>query len=225
MEPEGRSGADNMAIDESLLVDADRTGRSFLRLYRWNPPCLSLGRNEPLERRYDFAAIERRGWQVVRRPTGGRAVWHEHEVTYAVAAPVAAFGSLKESYVAIHERLAAALRTLGVDATLATGRPAVRPSDGPTSCFAAPVGGEVLVDGKKVVGSAQVRRGSAFLQHGSILLAGSQDPVNAVSRQPSAANGSTTLSAALGRPVGFEEVAEAIAADWFTLDLAPPATV
>ena len=213
VEPDGRSGAENMAIDESLLVAADQRGRAFLRLYRWSPPCLSLGRNEP-DHRYDRAAIERLGWSVVRRPTGGRAVWHEHEVTYAVAAPIAAFGSLRESYRAIHERLARALRTLGADATLASPRPAIRLSAGPAACFAAPVGGEVLVNGKKVVGSAQVRRGSAFLQHGSILLGGSQSVVNAVSRPPSAVNGSTTLSIALGRAVGFEEVADAVIAAW-----------
>src|SRR5438094_4722705 len=119
----GRAGAENMAIDEALLCEADQSGRAFLRLYRWSPPCLSFGRHESVTTRYDRAAIARLGLDVVRRPTGGRAVWHEHEVTYAVAAPVAAFGSLRASYRAIHERLAAALRTLGVDAKLASHRP------------------------------------------------------------------------------------------------------
>src|SRR2546425_4755314 len=83
----GRSGAANMAIDASLLAEAARTGRAFLRLYRFDPPCLSLGRNEPAAARYDRTAIARLQLDVVRRPTGGGAVWHEHEVTYAVAAP------------------------------------------------------------------------------------------------------------------------------------------
>src|SRR5213078_545783 len=164
----GRSGAENMAIDAALLDRANGTGLSFLRLYRFDPPCLSLGRNEPAAR-YDHSEIARRGLDVVRRPTGGRAVWHEHEVTYAVAAPVAAFGSLRASYRAIHERLAAALRTLGVNTKLASNGQTVRLSDSPAGCFAAPVGGEVLIGDRKVVGSAQVRRGAAFLQHGSIL--------------------------------------------------------
>src|SRR5438874_10713974 len=81
-----------MAVDEALLDESDRTGGAFLRLYRFSPPCLSLGRNEPARARYDRAAITRLGITVVRRPTGGRAVWHEHEVTYAVAAPLAALG-------------------------------------------------------------------------------------------------------------------------------------
>src|SRR2546427_6434641 len=80
----GRSGAQNMALDTALLAEVNRTGRAFLRLYRFDPPCLSFGRHEPARSRYDRAAIARLGIDVVRRPTGGRAVWHEHEVTYAV---------------------------------------------------------------------------------------------------------------------------------------------
>ncbi|MBI2403017.1 MAG: lipoate--protein ligase family protein [Gemmatimonadetes bacterium] len=94
-----------MAIDQALLDDVDRRGDlAYLRLYRWNPPCLSFGRNEPALSRYDRAEIERLGVDVVRRPTGGRAVWHDDELTYAVAAPVAAFGCLRDSYRVIHER-------------------------------------------------------------------------------------------------------------------------
>ncbi len=163
-----------MAIDQALLEAAERTGRAFLRLYRFDPPCLSFGRNEPARERYDRAVMTHRGLDAVRRPTGGRAVWHEHEVTYAVAAPLGLLGSLRASYLAIHTRLAAALDALGVRATVAPDRPTARPPDRPGPCFAASVGGEVLIDGKKVIGSAQVRRGGALLQHGSILLDGSQ---------------------------------------------------
>jgi lipoate-protein ligase A len=189
-----------MAIDEALLDEAVRSSSAFLRLYRWDPPTLSVGRNQPME------GIARDGIPVVRRPTGGQAVWHEHEVTYAVAAPIATFGSLRMAYRTIHERLAAALRSLGADAVLA-GRPTVRRSDRPTSCFAMPMGGEILVQGRKLVGSAQVRRCDVFLQHGSILMAGSQAIVSSLT-------GETTLAALLGRPVTFEEVAIAIVASW-----------
>jgi lipoate-protein ligase A len=213
IDPVGLPGAENMAIDQALLEEADRTGRAFLRLYRWNPPCLSLGRNEPAATRYEREMLERRGIAVVRRPTGGRAVWHEHEVTYAVAAPIALFGSLRQSYCAIHERLAAALRSLGADVRLA-GRPAVRPSDRQGSCFASAAGGEILIGDRKVAGSAQVRHGSALLQHGSILLDGSQEIVREVSRQPSPISGEATLRETVGRPVTFEEVADAIVAAW-----------
>src|SRR5437667_2389638 len=161
-----------MATDQALLEESDRTGRAFLRLYRFDPRCISFGRNEPARERYDPDAIARLGCDVVRRPTGGRAVWHEHEVTYAVAAPIATFGGLRAGYRAIHARLVAALRRLGVEATLAADRP--RPPQRLGACFAAPVGGAVLVGGRKLVGSAQVCEGRAFLQHGSILLAGAQ---------------------------------------------------
>jgi len=147
-----------MAADVALLDATVRLGTASLRLYCWNPPTLSIGRNQ----QGDFPGVP-----TVRRPTGGQAVWHEHEVTYAVAARISVFGSLRDAYCEIHERLARALRSLGVEAVLAD-RPAVRPSDRPASCFASSVGGEILHRGRKLVGSAQVRRGDAFLQHGSI---------------------------------------------------------
>src|SRR2546426_5884446 len=138
--PSGLSGAENMAIDAGLLEQADQTGRALLRLYRFVPSCLSLGRNEPARKCYDRDAIARLGIDVVRRPTGGRAVWHEHEVTYAVAGPITAFGvdsgrgaaCCAPTYRAIHRRLAAALRTLRVDAPLAP-HPPPPPSTEPKS--------------------------------------------------------------------------------------------
>jgi lipoate-protein ligase A len=191
----GRSGTENMRIDEALLEDVLRSGNAYLRLYCWDPPTLSIGRNQ----QDVFGHLP-----VVRRPTGGKAVWHDDEVTYAVAAPIALFGSLRNAYCEIHSRLAQALRTLGVAATLAPYGAPVRPSDGPTSCFASPVGGEILVGGRKLVGSAQVRRAGAFLQHGSILLAGKQ-PGGRLE---------TTLATELGRPVSFDELATAVVTHW-----------
>jgi len=215
LEPQGRSGPENMAVDVALLERADRMGEAFLRLYRFDPPCLSLGRNEAAGG-YGRAAIPRLGIDVVRRPTGGGAVWHEHELTYAVAAPIAAFGSLRQAYRAIHQRLLTALRLLGADVALAPDRPTARPPVPPSACFSQPVGGEVLLRTRKLVGSAQMRRGGAFLQHGSILLDGSQDVIAAVTREPQAASAATTLSEELGRRITWEEVADAIVATWDT---------
>lgn len=232
LEPAGEAGAENMARDCALLEETHRTGTAWLRLYRWDPPCLSFGRHESARARYDRSAIERRGLDVVRRPTGGRAVWHEHEVTYAVAAPVARFGSLRDAYRTIHDRLARALRSLGAETALAANGPAAhpRPSGSPLgpirpgACFSAAVGGELLVGGRKLVGSAQLRQGAAFLQHGSILLDGSQELVGAVSQQPSAISGEATLAAVLGRPASFQEIATAIVATWGDT-VAPSASV
>jgi lipoate-protein ligase A len=219
IDPAGRSGAENMAVDQSLLDDAARSGTATLRLYRWDPPCLSFGRNDAAAALYDRAKMEQLGIDVVRRPTGGSAVWHEHEVTYAVAAPIEMFGSLRQAYHTIHERLAAALRSLGAGVTLAPTRlPALQPSRR-SACFGSAVGGEILAGGRKLVGSAQLRKGGAFLQHGSILLAGSQEMIQAVSLQQSAVShqvsdvrGAATLSQALGREVAFDEVANAVIA-------------
>jgi lipoate-protein ligase A len=208
----GRPGAENMAIDASLLDEARRTGVAFLRLYRWSPPCLSFGRHEPALVRYDRQAIARRGLDAVRRPTGGRAVWHADELTYAVAAPVTAFGSLQESYVAIHRRLIVALRRLGIAAELAT--PRRTPGLGAGACFATPVGGEVVIAGRKVIGSAQWREDGAFLQHGSILLDGSQAVLRTVNREPAHQDEATTVRAALGRNVSFDEMTDAIVRGW-----------
>lgn len=172
-------GAWNMALDQALLGAAERDGLATLRLYAWEPYTLSFGRNEPATRRYDRAAIAARGMAVVRRPTGGRAVWHADEVTYAVAAPAGAFGSLRDTYRAIHALLAEALAGLGAPVGLAADRPTVGVGAG--ACFASAAGGEVVTpDGGKVVGSAQVRSGEAFLQHGSIILSGAQEEVAAV---------------------------------------------
>ncbi len=198
-----------MSIDNALLRRAQE-GEAFLRLYRWDPPCLSFGRNEPATTRYDRDQIRELGLDAVRRPTGGRAVWHDDELTYAVAAPNETFGSLRESYIAIHQMLAAALGRLGVAAALAdrkSGR-APRPSAG--ACFALPVGGEVIVAERKLVGSAQVRTGKAFLQHGSLLLKNGQDVVSRITRGEVPQICATSLGEVLERPVSFAEVAQAI---------------
>jgi lipoate-protein ligase A len=211
VDPAGRPGWHNMAVDQALLDLAAGEGRAFLRLYRWEPACLSFGRHEPARRRYDRAAIERAGLPTVRRPTGGRAVWHADEVTYAVAAPIGNFGSLTQSYRRLHETLATALRSLGFEVTLA-GSPAAISGVDSGACFASPAGGEVMLEGRKVVGSAQLREGDAFLQHGSILLGGSQRIVEEMTVGDPPPDGSIPLSAVRGAAVGFEEVAGAVAA-------------
>ena len=188
------SGAWNMALDAALLRAAEEDGLCALRLYAWDPPTLSFGRNEPALRRYDRNAIAARALAVVRRPTGGRAVWHDREVTYAVAAPAAVFGSLRASYREIHAMLAEALTALGAHVLLAADRPPPPAGVGAGACFASAAGGEVMAEtGGKVVGSAQVRGDGAFLQHGSVLLAAEQDVVAAVTRGAAEAPSATGL--------------------------------
>ena len=187
------SGAWNMALDAALLRAAERDALRVLRLYAWDPPTLSFGRNEPALRRYDRGAISARVLAVVRRPTGGRAVWHDRELTYAVTAPEHVFGPLRATYREIHAMLAEALASLGAAVHLAADRPA--DGVGAGACFASAAGGEVLaVGGGKVVGSAQVRGSGAFLQHGSVLLAADQAVVAAVTLGAATAPSATGLA-------------------------------
>lgn len=166
-----------MAVDE-ILMDSARAGRVTLRLYGWEPGCLSFGRNQTARGRYDGAAAAARGIDVVRRPTGGRSVFHHREITYSVTAPGAEWGGLRDAYLRINRALAAALRELGVPASVAAER-----RDGPTprptarACFRDPLPGEVVAGGRKLIGSAQWRDGGALLQHGSLLLHNDQHTV------------------------------------------------
>ncbi len=205
---DGRPGFENMAIDQALLGRAGRHGERWLRLYRWQPHCLSFGRHEPAARRYDPARIAQHGLDAVRRPTGGRAVWHGREVTYAIAAPASALGQLRHAYLEIHRMLRHALRALGAPAEMAPPQPPARLDAG--ACFAQPVGGEIMIGGKKIVGSAQLREGEALLQHGSILLRDDQAVVQSVAR------GATTGEPMLRAPEWVEledsdrQIAEAV---------------
>jgi lipoyl(octanoyl) transferase len=204
----GRPGFQNMAIDQALLERADR-GECWLRLYRWSPHCLSFGRHEPAQRRYDRARIEALGLDVVRRPTGGRAVWHAEELTYALAVPNDALGGLRQAYQEIHRVLLDALRRLGITAAMAPARKPVGLDSGP--CFASPVGGEIVIGGRKVVGSAQLREGRGLLQHGSIILAGRQTTVYQITSARYAPDVAGSLAEAIGRSPEPSEVAGAVA--------------
>ncbi len=155
-----------MARDHALAALA-RPGEGTVRFYRWAAATLSFGRNEPVTVGYRGLLRRNPGMEAVRRPTGGRAVIHDRELTYCVVLPVRAFGGLRPAYRKINRGLLRGLRRLGVDAGGATGR-GVAPDSGP--CFLEPAEGEVVVRGRKLVGSAQARVGGTILQHGSMLL-------------------------------------------------------
>ena len=163
-------GAENMALDESLMERARRTGEWVVRVYSWRTPTISLGRNQTARGRYDLQRLRERGVDVVRRPTGGRAILHAREITYSVTAPVDDAGSLRESYDRINRLLTTALASLGVPAVAAAGAGHRHPSPGITPCFDEPAAGELTVAGRKLAGSAQWRNEGALLQHGSILV-------------------------------------------------------
>jgi lipoyl(octanoyl) transferase len=171
-------GARNMAVDHALLHSVQQGSPPVLRLYAWQPACLSFGRNQHAAGTYDEARIRAAGIDIVRRPTGGLAVLHDRELTYTVAAPAEPLGGPRAAYCLINEALVDALRRLGVPAAVAVARHAPNPIlDTAAPCFQAPAPGEVEVAGRKLVGSAQRCERRVLLQHGSILLDGSQADV------------------------------------------------
>lgn len=167
-----------MALDGRLLEARERGDLpNLFRLYTWHPPAVSLGWHQDPARELDLDRVAARGFGVVRRPTGGRAILHADELTYAVVAGVAdprLGGSLASSHAAISRVFQSALGRVGVVAELAAPRSAaLRPvaAAGPAApCFAAPTRSELVAGGRKILGSAQRRQGEVFLQHGSLLL-------------------------------------------------------
>jgi lipoate-protein ligase A len=157
-----------MAVDEAL-ARCRAPGEGTLRIYRWARPTLSFGRNQPARGRYDESVAPLIGAEVVRRPTGGREVLHDRELTYAIILPLRRLGGLREAYAEVNAGLVDALRSLGVPAEAAPrlGRP---PGLEAGACFAVAAPGEVTVAGRKLVGSAQARVEGSLLQHGSLLL-------------------------------------------------------
>jgi lipoate-protein ligase A len=200
-----------MARDEALMDRARRTGEAVFSVYAWSTPTLSLGRNQVAKGRYDLDAISRAGVDIVRRPTGGRALLHHREVTYSVTAPAPADASLHDSYERINRILIDGLKRIGVDVRESHSA-APTPQPGELPCFAEPANGELVTDEGKLVGSAQVREDGALLQHGSILIEDDQALISTFLLSPRAelTQRAATLTASLGRAPLFNEVAHAL---------------
>ena len=169
-------GAWNMAVDEAILEGIANEGSPpTLRLYAWDPPCLSLGYAQPIGD-VDLEALKAHGWDIVRRPTGGRAILHTDELTYSIIGrqddPHLA-GSVIESYQRLSQALLQALTLLGIPA-VAEAHPLLPAGSDPKGpvCFEVPSNYEITYDHKKIIGSAQARRKGTVLQHGSFPLHG-----------------------------------------------------
>lgn len=235
-----------MAVDEAILA-AVEAGISppTLRLYAWSPPCLSLGYAQPIAD-VDLTRLADRNWELVRRPTGGRAILHTDELTYSVIGPFEEprlSGGVLNSYRVLSEALLQALHRLNIPAQASSEPGGVLPvsasEEDPTDekgpvCFEVPSNYEITVDGKKIIGSAQARRKGGVLQHGSLPLHGDLTRITQAlvfsdehSRQR-AANRITaraaTAETVLGYPLDWETAASAVAAafeDVLNLELAP----
>lgn len=170
---EPKDGYTNMAIDEAIMI-AHRQGKvpPTIRFYRWQPPALSLGYFQQAEKEVDLTSCEKKGIDVVRRLTGGRAILHDKELTYSITVEESAgvlSSSVVESYKQISRGLAAGLQNLNITAVLKPREKQQKAPRGKSSaCFDAPSWYEVVVEGKKLIGSAQTRKKGTILQHGSL---------------------------------------------------------
>lgn len=206
------SGAGNMGLDEALMHRARERRECFVRVYEWARPTLSLGRNQTARGKYDLGRAHELGIDIVRRPTGGRAVLHHREITYSFTAPVEGIGDLRGSYGALNRILVHALTHIGVAVGIA--KPAGRtPAPDTLPCFDVAAQGEIVAGGRKLVGSAQIQEGGALLQHGSILIEDDQDLAAQLVLFPAAlVNKPATLREQLGRVPAATELAEAMVA-------------
>jgi len=216
-------GAWNMAVDESILEHIGcNEAMPTLRLYAWEPACLSLGHAQPVAD-VDLLRVKQRGWEVVRRATGGRAILHTDELTYAVIAPMdepRVAGSILESYNRLAQALLLAVKSLELPVEMKehVGLTGNMPPTNPV-CFEVPSSYEITVNGKKLIGSAQARKKEGVLQHGSLPLTGDLARIcqalvfeNEAVREDAARRlleRATTVESALGRAVSWERAAQA----------------
>lgn len=216
------TGAWNMAADESILEHIHRgESKPTLRLYSWNPPCLSLGHAQSFKD-VDVERLHAHGWDVVRRVTGGRAILHTDELTYSVTGsadePILAGGVL-ESYNRLAQALLHAVQSLSVPVEMKEHEDGHTQQNLNPVCFEVPSTYEITVDGKKLIGSAQARKKEGVLQHGSLPLMGDLTRIcdalifeNEAARQNAKERllaRATTVESVLGVRVDWERAAQA----------------
>ena len=216
-------GAWNMAVDEAILEHAQAgldDSLPTLRLYAWDPACLSLGHAQPFSD-VDMSRLKERGWEVVRRPTGGRAILHTDELTYSVIArnnePNVA-GTVLESYNRLAQALLLAVKNLNLPVEMKEGKANGNSTLNPI-CFEVPSTYEITVDGRKLIGSAQARKKEGVLQHGSLPLTGDLTRIcqalvfeNESAREDTSKRllaRAATVESALGWAVSWEDAAQA----------------
>ena len=211
-----------MAVDESILEHIHRRESiPTLRLYAWDPPCLSLGYAQPFSD-VDITRLKQRGWEVVRRVTGGRSILHTDELTYSVTAPAdeqRVAGTVLESYNRLAGALFAAVQDLSLSVEMKEHGPKPASQNLNPICFEVPSIYEITVDGKKLIGSAQARKKEGVLQHGSLPLIGDLTRIcDALTFEDEAARAvagqrlldrATTVESALGQVVDWETAAHA----------------
>ncbi|MCD6309215.1 MAG: lipoate--protein ligase family protein [Candidatus Eremiobacteraeota bacterium] len=219
----GRNAFENMAYDEALMTGVRHGLPITMRLYSWRPPGFSLGYFQPYSD-VDLEACKKMGIDIVRRPTGGRGILHDQELTYSVIMPIPAGkeGSLLNTFKYINKGLLAGLSLLGIDAALVprSSGSMARRATGTAACFSSPSSYEVQVNGKKLLGSAQFRKDGILAQHGSLPIKLDREKLFACiihdSNQQkeenirSAYEHMTCIEEILGKPVSWKKVADAL---------------
>lgn len=220
-------GSLNMAIDDFLFQSLGEEPQTYLRFYRWEKPTVSLGYTQNIEKVVDVEYCQKQGIDIVRRMTGGKLVLHHKEVTYSLCSSDSETftSTLSESYRLISQALMRGLEKMGLKPFLADAPPQsyVR---GNLPCFSYPARDEIEVDGKKIVGSAQKRVGSTFIQHGSIPLEEDEDLLKSVSLLEEKENNTRmiSLSHATSRKVSFDWAVNHLASgisEYFNISLKP----
>lgn len=216
-------GAENMSLDEAILQGVS-AGDSppTLRLYAWHPPCLSLGYSQTVTD-VDQQLLHERQWDIVRRPTGGRAILHTDELTYSVITSdenTIVAGGVLEGYRRLSQGLVAALALLDLDVEIQPEIPIPKNQRENPTCFQVPSAYEILVGGKKLIGSAQMRRRGGVLQHGTLPISGDISRIcevlffnNEIARQRAAQQllkCATTIEALVGTTVSWQQVAQTV---------------
>jgi len=215
IESGSQAGALNMALDEAIL-EAHLAGETppTLRVYGWHPPAVSLGRFQRVDRSVDLDACRQLGVDVVRRPTGGRAILHTaDEVTFGLVICAQRLGAsgVMDAYRALAQGIIAGLRLLGLEARLVerTGPSGSAAAQDP-ACFAVKARCDLVVGSAKLVGSAQVQRQGAILQQNSLPLRLRPGDWAAVFRRSGEAPQAMGLCDAAAREVSHEEAADAL---------------
>ncbi len=220
-------GSWNMAVDDYLFRSLGEKPRTTVRFYSWKNPTASLGYSQKADLVLDVQYCQNNGIDVVRRITGGKMVLHFREVTYSICSSDSSVftDKLSDSYRLISESLMKGLEKMGLDSVLAEEPPSSY-ARGNLPCFSYPARNEVEVKKKKVIGSAQKRVGSTFIQHGSIPLEDDRDLLKKISflEEREEDIRLISLAQALGKKVAYDWAVDFFIAgisDYFHVELAP----
>ena len=212
-----------MALDEAIMESAaQKSVPPTLRLYAWTPACISIGNAQPIAQ-IDLDRLQKFGWEVVRRPSGGRAILHTDELTYSVAAALDEpefRGGVLPSYRFISAGLINALERIDLQVVVQPEIALTARERSQPICFELPSSYEITVQGKKLMGSAQLRRAGGILQHGSLPLNGDIGRISQVlvfdteeDREQSMHRlrmKAATVEGLLGRSISWNQAADAM---------------